>query len=64
MYLIYAKHRSDNKFRPMDMTLGCPTSKLMYATMYDEKDKDKLDSLVRELSNENKDWSFELRKHN
>lgn len=63
MLLIYAKHRGDKKYRPMDTTLGVPVNNLMYASVYEDSDRDRLNHLLVELREENKDWKFEIRHH-
>lgn len=63
MLLIYAKHKGGSKYHPMDMTLGVPTNNLLYASMYEDSDRDRLEHLLVELREENKDWEFEIRHH-
>lgn len=62
MLIIYAKHKDSSTFRPMDMTEGVPVTNKIYATVYDDDQKDRLEHLLTKLHEDNKDWKFELRR--
>lgn len=63
MYIIYSKYKND-KFRAMDLTTGKTVNKLIYASTFDETEeiKEKLDRAIKELSDLNPEWKFEIRK--
>lgn len=62
MLMIYAKHKTDKRFSPMDMNMGQPVKNKIYATMYEDSRKSELETLLKGLTNDNPDWKFELRK--
>lgn len=64
MLMIYGKHKDSRFFLPMDMTNGVPVTKKIYATVYEDSQKEKLKSLVETLHKDNKDWKFEIRHTN
>lgn len=64
MLMIYAKHKNGKTFRPMDMTEGVPVKNKIYATVYGDDQRDRLNHLLTELHEENKDWKFEIRHTN
>lgn len=61
MLMIYGKYKSDKRFAPMDMNSGSPVSNKMYATMYNDKEKDRLENQLLNLMINNPDWKFEVR---
>ena len=62
MLMIYGKYKTDKRFSPMDMNMGQPVRNKIYATMYDDGQKDRLEMSLKTLNTENPDWEFELRK--
>lgn len=61
MLMIYAKHHGSSRFYPMDMSEGVPVKNKLYASVFDNSDRDRLETACRELKEENKDWDFEVR---
>lgn len=62
MLMIYGKYKTDKRFSPMDMNMSQPVRNKIYATMYDDGQKDRLERSLKTLNTENPDWEFELRK--
>lgn len=58
MYLIYGKHKNDKQFRAIDLARGNYVGNLIFATMFEQDPTD----IVKELNNDNEDWTFEVRK--
>ncbi len=59
-YIIYGKSNYDRKFRPLDLTLGTFTDRLIYASVFDSKEQ--ADDICEYLNKENKNMTFEVRK--
>ena len=62
MYMIYCKHKDDKKFSPLDFNGGTQVTNLIYATMWNESQKNNAMKLVRDLNKDNPTWIFELRE--
>lgn len=59
-YRIYGKSIYDKRFRALDLTEGVLTSNLLYATIFDSKEQ--AEDIVSHLNDENKNFTFEVRK--
>ena len=63
LYLIYAKHKDDKQFRPLDLVNGVTVPNLIHATVFDKKQKREVEDLVVTLNKDNPDIQFEMRKN-
>lgn len=61
MLMIYGKYKTDSRFSPMDMNMGQPVRNRIYATVYEDGQKEHLTKSLEQLHKENPDWKFELR---
>lgn len=64
MLMIYGKYMTDKKFSPMDMNIGQPVRNKIYATIYEDTEKTRLEKALEQLHSDNPDWKFEIRKVN
>lgn len=64
MLMIYGKRKGSRFFYPMDMNEGQPVKNKIYATVYDDNQKTRLEKSLVNLNAENPDWTFELRHTN
>lgn len=64
MLMIYGKYVTDKKFSPMDMNIGQPVRNKIYATIYEDTEKTRLEKALEQLHSDNPDWKFEIRKVN
>lgn len=59
-YRIYGKHKDDKRFCALDLSTGAFVNNLMYATFFREEEKEKAQSIVKNLQENNKDFEFKI----
>ena len=62
MFRIYAKMPEKKRFLPMDYNAGTVVINLIYATIFTEKEADKLRTEIPALEKLNSGWKFEVRE--
>lgn len=61
MFMIYGKHITDRRFSPMDMNMAQPVKNKIYATVYKDGQRPKIEESLKTLRADNPDWKFEIR---
>ena len=63
MLIVYGKEKTAKKFKAMDMSLGQFVSNLIYATMFQEEQREELQKEIDYMNKYNPDMVFEIRSH-
>ena len=63
MLIVYGKEKTAKKFKAMDMSLGQLVSNLIYATMFQEEQREELQKEIDYMNKYNPDMVFEIRSH-
>ena len=61
-YFIYGKTKEMSKFRPIDIKNGVFCNNVIYASMWSDDKKELVNSVIEDLSKNNPDCVFEIRK--
>ena len=61
VYLVYGSYKG-GKYKAMDLNAGVQVGNLIYATMFYPESLDRLKVELKEISKDNPDWTFEIRK--
>lgn len=62
MYRIYGKQKNEKRFKALDLKNGVFVNNLMYASFFHGNELDQLRKVVRDLNEQNKEFTFEIRK--
>ena len=62
MWMLYAKEKTDKRFYPMDYNAGHKVINKIFATMFNDKEAEKLRTELQSLHDLNDGWLFELRR--
>lgn len=59
VYIVYGS-LNDGKFKPMNMESGIQVTNLIYASIYEKSDLEKLKNYIEGLNKNNPSWKFKI----
>ena len=62
MYRIYGKQKTEKRFKALDLKNGVFVNNLMYASFFYENELEQLKKVVKDLNEQNREFTFEIRK--
>lgn len=62
MYRIYGKQKNEKRFKALDLKNGVFVNNLMYASFFYEHELEQLKKVIQDLNEQNREFTFEIRK--